>query len=88
MIFPDFRTLKAIFDWGRRVPAGTSRREIWHLLPVVEYRPGIGVRRKVPFEVFWESLLQRKSGFGSLCFHFREFMDEDRFNAHHLLCKR
>lgn len=84
MIFPDFRTLKAIFDWEDvfRQEHLEGRFGICYLLLSTD--PASAYGEKYHFEVFWESLLQRKSGFGSLCFHFRGCMDEDLFNAHHL----
>ena len=84
MIFPDFRTLKALFDWEDlfRQEHLEGRLGICYLLLSTD--PASAYGEKYPFEVFWERLLQRKSGFGSLCFHFREYMDEDLFDAHHL----
>ncbi|MGR3220932.1 MAG: cobalamin-dependent protein [Candidatus Anammoxibacter sp.] len=83
MVFPDFRTIKAILDWEDlfRQEHLEGRFGICYLLLSTD--PGSVYAAKYSFKEFWENMLHMKSGFGSFCFHFREFMDEDEFRAHH-----
>ncbi len=84
LIFPDFRTIKAILDLEDlfRKEHLEGRFGICYLLLSTD--PGSAYGAKYSFKEYWETMLNMKSGFGSFCFHFKEFMDEDEFNAHHL----
>ena len=84
MIFPDFRTIKAILDWEDlfRQEHLEGRFGICYLLLSTD--PGSEYGAKYSFNEFWEKMLNMKSGFDSFCIHYKRFMDDDEFNAHHL----